>query len=244
MVADTGTTDRDAVPNGSIVEGLEEGDRVLFNDRVQPLRVERVNDESGALDPSAKLRGPRGGRYRVKNIGGTLSLSRQSGTIDTDKGITVPAYDSMDVTGFEVVFKPRFRSRDVFIIRSNNDSTIFFIVNDDGRTRRDRGEVNGIKIHYSNQHEKVLNAEYREIDEGRLRDMLYEGEDTGLKYAVPAKSVEFYDTEEDLNVRLKRVERESVRVSPVDEDAADYYVGGEVFVPAGGWWSRFNETND
>jgi hypothetical protein len=53
------------------LEDLEEGDRVLFNDRAQPLEVEEVGDDA------VIVAGPKGGEYELYEDDGTLLVCKK-----------------------------------------------------------------------------------------------------------------------------------------------------------------------
>lgn len=50
---------------------LQKGDRVLFNDRAQPLKVEKVNDDA------VIVAGPKGGKYELYEDDGTLLVCKK-----------------------------------------------------------------------------------------------------------------------------------------------------------------------
>jgi hypothetical protein len=53
------------------LEDLEEGDKILFNDRKQPLEVVKVEDERVLVE------GPSGGEYEIYEDDGTLLWSKE-----------------------------------------------------------------------------------------------------------------------------------------------------------------------
>lgn len=99
-----------------IIDTVEPGDRVLFNDRVQPLTVGRVS----ARRPTSKtvtvrLEGPQGGSYSlVHSQGGyggeSVNLRRNLGYNDEGR----PVFESMKLESIELVAHQKFRIGQVY----------------------------------------------------------------------------------------------------------------------------------
>jgi hypothetical protein len=112
------STSGDAAAASSLRDDVDElldtvgrGDTVLFNDRVQPLTVERTvsRREAPRNVRRAVLSGPRGGEYKLSLWDSThreasVSLTRKTGT--TDKGH--PATERLSLESVEVVDSHEF----------------------------------------------------------------------------------------------------------------------------------------
>lgn len=210
-------TDEKAI---EIIETVGEGDRVLFNDRVQPLTVKDARGPyEGRNDYDwVELEGPRGGSYKLghwknKRHGDSVSLRRHTGY--NDDGF--PTYDEMQLSSIELVDHHEFHIGQVFevaepivgdeyyhVVTSIPDSGCYDaetvgIWVEDGEVKRTK------ESGFFNSHakEQIFNGDFQLVD--------------GLDINRDVH----YDTERDEEIRLSDPHKRGVDLRPTEDSGLE-----------------------
>lgn len=175
----------------NVIDGVEEGDLVRFNDRKVPLVVDSVNKNKHKC---VEIKGPRGGRYRfsLTSRSETGSFSRATG--ETGKyGIRL--WEKKKLTDVEIVATHRFEFGNVYQKKHNKEemkkSQLYSIVTDE---TDEFGNPIVISVHIYNGN--VIGIDERDFSKSYIKPKVLDEE--GQYEYIGSISKYYYDTERDM----------------------------------------------
>lgn len=207
------TIDQDAV---EIIATASEGDKVLFNDRVYPLTVNRVSGlkrRTSSKYASVWLIGPQGGKYRLtyrESRGqSTVSLERHTGY---DDGIRQT--EEMPLSNIEFVEQHTFTIGQVFEVVESVWDEYYHVVT----AIPDSGTYDVETVGIRASEGEVIDSEERGLFRRRAKERLFNGqlelvEELSIGYGGRGRH---YDTERGEAIRLSGPHKRGVDLRPVD----------------------------
>ncbi|WP_135666788.1 hypothetical protein [Halorhabdus rudnickae] len=197
-----------------VIDRVRTGDRILFNDRVQPLEVTRQEGlhEGNFGSAWAKLKGPQGGRYKIRyhdgSAGEYVTVGRREGA--NEDGF--PVYDFFELTDIEIVDHHEFRIGQMF---EDNDGPFDYLI---VTKLPDNGFHDAELVRIRTKEGEVASATESGLFGSRARERIFAGELELIreyKFGYGDRGIH-YDTEREEKVRLSGPHKRGVDLRPVD----------------------------